>query len=340
MPKLPVPRLGLIYLVLLFAVGANDSLAQQPVPDKPVMLITWSVPGAIPFPDRSIWKLDLIRTFSNGNRPVAQFSRAKDSITISYILFPNLSGKPTAQGCRADIIDALVAKFGKSISDRVDSEAKDPSGNLLATTSYRIDSTGTGKQHNLFSFAGNSKTCAEINVSNIHGTPSEESEMQSLLAAFTPDLSYQPTVTDRLTMASLLFPKDPAAAVPYYGTAVEKMSKDADSTMRLFAIDQLVISLGMTGDIKRSRKYAQMGVDSDPDYPLNYYNLACADAEEGKAKDARLHLQQAFDRRANIMKGESFPDPAKDDSLLKLKKDTDFWSFVQSLSKQLGAKTI
>ena len=40
------------------------------------------------------------------------------------------------------------------------------------------------------------------------------------------------------------------------------------------------------------------------------------------------------------MKGESFPDPAKDDSLLKLKKDTDFWSFVQSLSKQLGAKTI
>src|SRR5215813_522607 len=100
------------FIVSLTFLLSTITQAQLPSLDKPTMLITWSVPGAIQFPDRSIWKLDLIRTFDHGNRPVAQFSRAKDSVTISYILFPNLSGKPTAQGCRADIIDSLVAHFG------------------------------------------------------------------------------------------------------------------------------------------------------------------------------------------------------------------------------------
>jgi hypothetical protein len=68
-------------------------------------------------------------------------------------------------------------------------------------------------------------------------------------------------------------------------------------------------------------------------HPLNYYNLACADAEQGNASDARTHLQQAFDRRANIIKGESMPDPAKDDSILKLKNDKAFWTFVLALPK-------
>jgi hypothetical protein len=72
-------------------------------------------------------------------------------------------------------------------------------------------------------------------------------------------------------------------------------------------------------------------VQKDPTYPLYYYNLACADAEQGDATNAKLHLQQAFDRRANVIKGEAMPDPTKDDSILKLKKDNDFWIFVQTL---------
>ena len=67
-------------------------------------------------------------------------------------------------------------------------------------------------------------------------------------------------------------------------------------------------------------------------YPLNYYNLACADAEQGRAADAKDHLQQAFDRKANTIQGEHLPDPTQDDSIQKLKKDTEFWAFVQSLN--------
>jgi hypothetical protein len=44
-------------------------------------------------------------------------------------------------------------------------------------------------------------------------------------------------------------------------------------------------------------------------------------------------LQQAFDRRANVISGEKMPDPMKDDSILKLRNDKAFWAFVMTLPK-------
>jgi hypothetical protein len=46
-----------------------------------------------------------------------------------------------------------------------------------------------------------------------------------------------------------------------------------------------------------------------------------------------MHLEQAFDRRANVLQGESMPDPTKGESILKLKKDKAFWAFVVILPK-------
>jgi tetratricopeptide (TPR) repeat protein len=93
------------------------------------------------------------------------------------------------------------------------------------------------------------------------------------------------------------------------------------------------MSLGISGDLKASRALAEQAITTDPDHPLNYYNLACADAEQGNATAAKSHLQQAFDHRANVLKGEHLPDPTKDDSIQKLKKDRPFWTFVESLPK-------
>ena len=101
---------------------------------------------------------------------------------------------------------------------------------------------------------------------------------------------------------------------------------------RRVVVDQLAMSYGMAGDLKRSRAINETAIAKDPDYPLYYYNLACADAEEGNATSAREHLKEAFDRRANTLPNE--PDPATDDSFLKLKGDKQFWSFVQDISTQ------
>ncbi|HEX6770506.1 MAG TPA: hypothetical protein VF126_00675 [Acidobacteriaceae bacterium] len=46
-----------------------------------------------------------------------------------------------------------------------------------------------------------------------------------------------------------------------------------------------------------------------------------------------MHLQQAFDRKANVIPGESLPDPTQDDSIQKLRGDKAFWAFVEDLQK-------
>jgi hypothetical protein len=311
--------------------------AQQNAPAKPMMLVTWFGPGGITLPDSKNRKLDLITVYDKGTRPVAQFSDDATRRSISFIVFENLSGTPTAEGCRQDAIDPIIKNAGKLISGRVDGEVKSSAGETLATTFYVVDMSKEGGPHqpNFFGFAGNAKTCAEIHVSSVVNTPAEADALKTEVAAFKPDLSYQPDAGDYFRLASTLFEKTPGLAAPYYKSALDPIPGDSLHTpLRRIATDQLVMALGMSGDLKDSRAVAKNAIATDPDYPLNYYNLACADAEEGNAADAKTHLQQAFDRRANVLKGESMPDPAKDDSILKLKKNRAFWAFVLALPKE------
>ena len=87
----------------------------------------------------------------------------------------------------------------------------------------------------------------------------------------------------------------------------------------------------MGGDIKNRRAVAEKAIAADADHPVNYYNVVWADAGQGSVAGAAANLQQPFDRRANVPNGESMPDPTKDDSILKLKNDKTFWTFVVTL---------
>jgi hypothetical protein len=313
-----------------------SAFAQQAVDSKPLMLVTWFGAGAIALPAGQGWKPEMMLTvYDEDTRPVAQYSKGA-SLTVSFILFENLSGQSSAGGCRKDAIDPILEHDAKLISKRVDGEAKSASGEILATTSYLLDMSVAGGHHqrNLFGFAGNAKTCAEIHISSVVETPSEEDAIKAVLADFHPDLTYKPSATDYFRLASVLFNKSPGLAAPYYKASLDAMPNEASYlTPRRVTTDQLVMALGMSGDMKDSRAVAENAIAADPDYPINYYNMACADAEQGDATAAKTHLQQAFDRRANVLKGESMPDPANDDSILKLKKDSAFWAFVLALPK-------
>jgi hypothetical protein len=327
-------------LAITFLIGFVGQIAhaqpQQSAQNPPLMLVTWFGPGGIPLPDGQDWKPELLTVYDNIQRPVAQFSNANLHIGVSYILFENHSGKPDMQGCRTDAIEPILQNEGPSISKRVFGEAKTKTGLSMATASYFVDMSVAGVPHqrNLFGFAGNSKVCAEIHISAFGDEPAVQDAMRSALADFQPELDYQPNAIDYFRFASLLFKNAPALAAPYYKSSLEAMPSDARYlTARRVTTDQLVMSLGMSGDLKNSRAVAEKAIAADPDYPINYYNLACADAEQGNVADAQLHLQEAFDRRANVLNGEQMPDPSKDDSILKLKRNKEFWAFVQTLSQ-------
>jgi hypothetical protein len=301
----------------------------------PKMLVTWYGPGGIPLPQNPEWKLTLLTAYNKAARPAAEFKNDTTNVIASFIIFENLSSNPTSEGCRKDVMDGILKQEGQIISNSIDGKMSDGHGGRFATASHLTQLPGGNHNHDLFVFAGNKKVCTEVHVSTVAGKPDEDKRLQEAITEFRPELDYVPNSLDYFTLASTFYKESPMLAAPFYDASVKSLPTELKEpeliARRRIATDNIVMALGMSGNLKASRTFAENAIKSDPDYPLNYYNLACADAEQGKAADAKLHLQQAFDRKANTIPGEHLPDPTKDDSILKLKKDKDFWAFVQTL---------
>ena len=328
--------LALIALVCPALVAAQTPSAEPPGP-RP-KLVTWQGPGAIPLPTGGDWKGEALNVYDRGTRPVVRYAKGDSGLTVSFILFQRDGGDPTPQGCLADVLKPIVKGLDKQLSERIDAETKNATGQTLATSSYLVDINLAGvhgKQRNLFAFAANAHTCAEVHISTTRDTAADNPAMAAIVSDFAPDLAYQPVTADYVAVATLLFRGAPGQAAPYYNSALHALPAGTPPTSKTRRIitDQLVMSLGMAHDLKDMQTIAKKAIADDPEYPLNYYNLACADAEMGNAAEARVHLQQAFDHRANVLKGETLPDPASDESILKLKKDEAFWNFVLALPK-------
>ena len=112
---------------------------------------------------------------------------------------------------------------------------------------------------------------------------------------------------------------------------IEKVTPTLNKNLWRVLVDNLSIAYGITGDVAYARETLNYGVSKDPDYPLFYYNLACAAAEKGALSDTEKYLRLAFDRRANTIPGETFPDARVDDSFQKLLLQKDFRQFLNTL---------
>jgi tetratricopeptide (TPR) repeat protein len=112
---------------------------------------------------------------------------------------------------------------------------------------------------------------------------------------------------------------------------IEKHTPTLDKNLWRVLLDNLSIAYGITGDVARARETLNYGVSKDPDYPLFYYNLACAAAEKGALGDTEKYLTLAFERRANTIPGETFPDARMDDSFQKFLLQKEFRQFLNSL---------
>jgi len=115
---------------------------------------------------------------------------------------------------------------------------------------------------------------------------------------------------------------------------LQKSGKQLNTTQDRILTDQLVMSYGITGDMKKAHALLDEAIVKDPEYPLNYYNRACAFAEEGDKPKALANLDLAFQRKANVVKGEQMPDPRADSSFQKFVHDSDFVALMKKLGLQ------
>ncbi len=115
---------------------------------------------------------------------------------------------------------------------------------------------------------------------------------------------------------------------------LERLGKKLTEAEHRVLVDQLVMSYGIGGQLKKAHALLDEAIGKDPEYPLNYYNRACAFAEEGDKAKVLANLDLAFQRKANVLKGEQMPDPRADSSFQKYVRDPDFVNLMKKLGLQ------
>jgi tetratricopeptide (TPR) repeat protein len=142
-------------------------------------------------------------------------------------------------------------------------------------------------------------------------------------------------VPDLLREGSVLFRRgDYKAAVVPYAKALEseKQSPQLSHDLWRVLVDNLTMSYGISGDLKRARETAEYGLSKDPDYPLFHYLLANTYAEMGDLDNTIFYLKQAFARRKNVIPGEQMPDPSTDDSFKRFMKNEKFLAALKEIN--------
>ena len=127
--------------------------------------------------------------------------------------------------------------------------------------------------------------------------------------------------------------KDYKGAIAPYEKALELEKKNPTLSRDYWRVlvDSLGMAYGMNGDLDRAEATLRYGVSKDPDYPMFYYNLACASGERGNMNAAMKYLREAFARKQNSIAGESVPDPRTDDSFRKFMSNAEFKEFADGL---------
>lgn len=115
---------------------------------------------------------------------------------------------------------------------------------------------------------------------------------------------------------------------------LEKAQPKLDKNLWRVLIDNLAMSYGITGNSLRAKETLEHGLSKDPDYPIFYYIMACVYAEMNDEDNAIVYLKRAYERKENMIAGETFPDPMTDDSFQRFVKSEKFVKAVKELKQK------
>lgn len=284
------------------------------------------------------WQVVEVSAKSNGNEWGERAIQGKQHLLAFLFAAPD-KAPLTSASCR----DGVLASEHAETAIQSRAAMHSASGTEI---SLAVLVAPTDARMSLRAFAASEDLCGDIAFSAGDVKPGDENAYRETmklaketLSTLTFDPGAKPTFNDAFAYAGVEFQKEQyAGAAAAYRSALAKVDQSADpNKFRRVVTDQLAMSLGLAGDLKSSREVNEAAIKKDPNYPLYYYNLACADAEAGEARAAQQHLQEAYDRRANVIPGESFPDPTFDNSLQKLRGNAAFWSLAHRIGGEIAS---
>jgi tetratricopeptide (TPR) repeat protein len=239
----------------------------------------------------------------------------------------------------AKCLDGVIGPKKKSNASLkiVGTEEISQRGNLpVSLVSYTSRGEGGKTVYMVRGFVANTDICGDLEIYSYTPLGLQDSIVKKVFSSFHLDEKYAPKFADLSLYAQILYQHHMyGPAAPVFEKALAMLNEGPGQntkTMQRVITDQAGMSYGMSGNIPKARAIFEKAVAADPDYPLYYYNLACADAEEKNLASAKKHLQEAFDRKANVLPGESMPNPTRDDSFLPYRNNKEFWAFVEGLS--------
>jgi tetratricopeptide (TPR) repeat protein len=317
-------------LVLLLAAGCRLGVAQTPSNSDYKLALT-------DHKGQLSWSADGFKVTQNSAKPggLEIGVRAADSSRrLSFLGFlflvpedPSLTGAK----CR----DGAIAQVKKSNLKL--SKIPRSGGSPVALATYTTTARDGSPNYSVRGFVAAGDICGDLEFYSGNPISDEDADLKKAFHSLALDPDYTPRFADVTTYAQVLFRSQAyKAAAPVFERALAMVPDDgapfkSAKIARRITRDQAGMSYGIAGDLAKARAIFEKGIVEDPEYPMNYYNLACADAGEKKLPEARAHLKQAFDRKANVNPGESMPDPLKDDSFLPYQSDKSFWQFLEGL---------
>ncbi len=326
-------RLGALFFL---AASAGLLIAQPPAVSSDYRLALPNHKGLL------TWSLDGFKITENSAKPNGRELgvRASDTagkVTFLAFLFLAPESAPlTSAKCR-DGAMAAEKKGNAALKILRTIEISRPGGLPVSVTTYTSPNRDGSSTYFVRGFLATEDICGDLEFYSGKSISEGDATLQNTFRSYRLDPAYAPQFADISFYAQVLFlHHDYPAAAPLFEKALAIVPSDGGpfksaATARRMIRDQAGMSYGISGNLTKSRGIFEKGVADDPDYPLNYYNLACADAGEKNLLAARLHLKQAFGRRANMIPGETMPVPAQDDSFLPYKNDPEFWAFLQTL---------
>jgi hypothetical protein len=312
----------------LFCAFTTLSLCAQ---TKPVRL-HFALPehsGSLTFAPAQ-WTVTELSAKPNGNE-LGIRARQGDVQMLAFLFTWPEKAPLTSSSCRDEMLQSLRVPADVLSEKR---EITNHDGTKVALVTINSPAKDKEVWHHIRAFTASDDLCADISFSSQQ--PINRASIEQILSTLQFDSLSKPSFTDAFFYATILWDHHQLdGATKAFEVALSHVeTSDDPEKWRRVVVDQLAMSYGMAGDLRHSRAVNEAAIARDPSYPLYYYNLACADAEEGNVAAAHEHLQQAFDRRSKTLPNEKFPDPATDDSFLKLKSNKQFWAFVQSISNQ------